>query len=171
MCTGSKLRWKSVHRTSDLTARGSPDHEINKFRLCLNAHLPKTTSGRVSVSLRSAFNLSSFPPPGFVNIADDHEPGKNHCDASLMDKKNRDCKRSAIFHRRPTRRGNWFNRALMCRTREGTKEGTLPSPTDPVLEGNHFANTRVIPPAENITPSRARAVPFPYCPQIGFTHG
>ena len=106
------------------------------------------------MSLRSAFNLSSFPPPGFVNIADDHEPGKNHCDASLMDKKNRDCKRSAIFHRRPTRRGNWFNRALMCRTREGTKEGTLPSPTDPVLEGNHFANTRVIPAAEHITPRR-----------------
>ena len=109
----------------------------------------------MSVSLRSAFNLSSFPPPGFVNIADDHEPGKNHCDASLMDKKNRDCKRSAIFHRRPTRRGNWFNRALMCRTREGTKEGTLLSPTDPVLEGNHFANTRVIPAAEHITPRRS----------------
>ena len=115
----------------------------------------------MSVSLRSAFNLSSFPLPGFVNIADDHGPGKNHCDASLMDKKNHDYKRSAIFHRRPTRRGNWFNRALMCRTREGTKEGTLPSPTDPVLEGNHFANTRVIPPGENITPRRSRSVGRP----------
>ena len=131
MCTGSKLRWESA---AGQPMGGGRARLTTKLTNSASKCSPAQNDFGASVSLPSAFDLSPSIS-GFVNSDDDQEPGEKACDAALMDQKNRDCKRARGHFSpatdRPTRRGNWFNRAMTTKCGGHFTVPSVPPRPDP----------------------------------------